>query len=126
MEDGICPVAALLTWMLQRGSPPGPLFVSASGKALTRSAFVTKLREALADAGLDPTGFSGHSFRSEAATTAVSRGVTDAHIKQLGRWKSSEYLRYIRPPVEHLASLSKVLAQTPITASQSRRLSSRS
>ena len=109
-DDDLCPVAALLSWMIRRGSQPGPLFTWASGKALTRSTFVTKLREALEEAGIDSRGFSGHSFRSGAATTAATRGITDHQIKQLGRWKSSAYLRYIKPTPQHLASVAKVLS----------------
>ena len=112
--DGkLCPVAALLSWMICRGSRLGQLFLFASGKVLTRSMFVSKLREAIMEAGMDPGGFSGHSFRSGAATTAAARGLTDSQIKQLGRWKSAAYLRYIKPTPQHMASLSKVLAVAP-------------
>lgn len=108
-DQKMCPVAALLAWMIRRGNHPGPLFTFASGRPLTRPAFVTKFREALQDAGVDPQGFSGHSFRAGAATTAALKGVSDSHIKQLGRWKSAAYLRYIRPPRQQLAALSKLL-----------------
>lgn len=116
MGDEICPVVALLTWMVRRESHSGPLFTFGSGKVLTHVAFVTKLREALAEAGLDPTGFSRHSFHAGAVTTAATQGIADSHINQLGHWKSAAYPRYIRPPPQQLASLSKVLAQTLTSA----------
>jgi len=55
--------------------------------------------------GVDPTCFSGHSFRIGAVTMAAKVGVEDATIKMLGRWESSAYQRYIRTPRDQLASL---------------------
>jgi hypothetical protein len=51
------------------------------------------------DRALDSSKYSGHSFRSGAATTAVRRGIGDATIQMLGRWKSEV----------HQAKVSKVL-----------------
>ena len=111
--DGLCPVAALLSWMICRGNKPGPLFLFSSGKVLTRAAFVNNLKLAITQAGMNAEGFSGHSFRSGAATTAATRGLPDSQIKQLGRWKSAAYLRYIKPSPQHLAALSKSLTVSP-------------
>ena len=44
------------------------------GRPLTREVFVSKVREALSEAGLDPLKFAGHSFRIGAPSTAVSQG----------------------------------------------------
>ena len=108
-DDDLCPVAALLSWMVTRGNRPGPLFYFASGKPLSRSTFVREFRQAVSEAGVSPNGYSGHSFRSGAATTAARNGVSDCHIKKLGRWKSSAYLRYIKPAPSQLASFSRSL-----------------
>ena len=43
----LCPIAAILPYLLQRGSGPGPLFKFADAKPITRPRFVTKIREAL-------------------------------------------------------------------------------
>jgi len=80
---------------------------------LTRAAFVNNLKLAITQAGMNAEGFSGHSFRSGAATTAATRGLPDSQIKQLGRWKSAAYLRYIKPSPQHLAALSKSLTVSP-------------
>ena len=104
-NNDLCPVAALLTWLVNRGSAPGPLFQFSSGAPLTRATFVVELKKAITESGHSPEGFSGHSFRAGAATTAANNGISDAHIKLLGRWKSSAYQRYIRPSPSNVANL---------------------
>ena len=42
------------------------------------------MKEALTVAGIDCKAYSGHSFRSGAATTAAKLGIPDATIKMLG------------------------------------------
>ncbi len=106
-----CPVTAMVDFMLIRGARPGPLFMFSDGKPLTRSKFVEGVRKALDRAGVDSRPLSGHSFRSGAATTAAKRGMGDATIKLLGRWKSNAYQLYIKTPREQLAAASRTLAQ---------------
>ena len=65
----------------------------------------------LAEAGLDVSGYSGHSFRIGAATSAAQAGLGDALIKTLGRWESAAYQRYIRTPRDTLAGISSQLAR---------------
>ena len=71
----LCPVAAILNYMVQRGSTGGPFFTFAEGRALTRARFVTAVRTALTVAGFDCSLYAGHSFRFGAATTAARRGI---------------------------------------------------
>ena len=54
--------------------------------------------------------YSGHSFRSRAATTAAVNGIEDHQIKLLGRWKSTAYQRYIQPTGTQLAKLATRLS----------------
>ena len=107
----LCPITAILSYMSQRGSGPGPLVKFADGKPLTRARFVAKVREALTQAGVDCTPYSGHSFRIGAATTAASQGIEETTIKMLGRWKSSAYQLYIRTPREQLAAISQKMVK---------------
>jgi len=102
----LCPVAAVLAYLAVRPSSQGPLFVFQDGSYLTRDKLVVHVRQGLRLMGVDPTCFSGHSFRIGAATTAAQLGVEDATIKMLGWWESSAYQRYIRTPRDQLASLS--------------------
>lgn len=108
-DKPLCPVAALLAYLVSRGRRPGPLFAFADGKPLSRPRFVTEIRRALEAAGVDPQPYSGHSFRSGAATTAAKQGVEDVVIKMLGRWKSSAYQLYVKTPREQLANISRRL-----------------
>ena len=106
----LCPIAAVLAYLTKRGPQPGPLFRFCNGQPLTRGRFVAEVKEALALAGIDNSQYSGHSFRSGAATTAVSRGLGDATIQMLGRWKSDAYRAYIKTPQVQLAKVSRKLA----------------
>lgn len=109
-NDSLCPVAAGLAYMAMRGQGPGPLFKFKDGKPLTRARLVTEVRRALSTAGVDCRSYSGHSFRSGAATTAAKQGVGDATIKMLGRWKSNAYQLYVKTPRSQLAAISQRLA----------------
>ena len=79
----LSPVAALLSYLLCRGSTAGPLFVFASGRPLTRKRFVELVRAALARTEVDQRKYCGHSFRIGVATTAAAKGVEDSVIKTL-------------------------------------------
>ena len=108
--NALCPVVAVVNYLLIRGSGPSPLFRFQDGKPLTRARLVEQVREALQRAGIDGALYSGHSFRSGAATTAAKVGVEDSAIKILGRWRSSAYQLYIKTPRHQLAAVSKQLA----------------
>ena len=106
----ICPVAALLNYLSIRPRGDGPIFVHQDGSPLLKHQFITEVRQALGAAGLNPSQYSGHSFRIGAATTAAAAGIPDHLIKTLGRWESSAYMLYVRTPRESLAAVSARLA----------------
>ena len=74
----LCPVAALVAYMYHaiRGSGAGPFFRFREGTPLSREKMVERLREHLAEVGVDST-ISGHNFRIGAMTTASERGIQD-------------------------------------------------
>ena len=106
-NSDLCPVSAILAYIAIRPQRGGPLFIYRDDTVLTREKLVTHVLAALSSTGLDTRGYSGHSFRIGAATTAALAGVEDV-IKILGRWESSAYQRYLWTPRE---SLTAILAQ---------------
>ena len=74
------------------------MFVDKCSNPISRTVFLTWLEHVLLRVGLDPTVYSGHSFRIGAATSAAHAKVPDHMIKTLGRWSSDCYTRYIRTP----------------------------
>ena len=105
----LCPVSALLSYLVVRGMAPGPLFVWGDGQFLTRAHFVKEVKQALELVGADASNFNGHSFRIGAASTAAANGMEDSVIKTLGRWESDAYHRYIKIPREELATYTLML-----------------
>ena len=97
--EELCPIAAILDYMVHWGSAAGPFFLFQDGKFLTRDRFVTEVWEALALAGLDSGLYAEHSFRIGAVTKAVQCGIPDSLIKTLGWWQSAAYMVYIRTPL---------------------------
>ncbi len=112
-NSALCPVQALIGYLALRSPAPGPLFVFSAGSPLTRSALVTHLQSALRQAAVDPSPYTGHSFRIGAATTAAKYGMEDSLIQTLGRWKSTAYLAYIKIQPQALASVARALANPP-------------
>ena len=107
----VCPVAAILSYMVLRGQETGPFFKFANGNLLTRDRFVSAVQSALEKTGYRSSLYAGHSFRIGAATTAAQCGLSDALIKTLGWWQSATYTVYIRTPRDTLCSVSRWLVQ---------------
>ena len=92
----ICPVQALVEYLSVRGSEQGPLYINKTKQAIIRGMFDTTVRRCLQFCQLDSSKYKGHSFRIGGATLAAERGMTDAQIRLLGRWKSDAFKKYIR------------------------------
>ena len=91
----ICPIKALLPYLVLRGDRPGPLFLLQDGRRLTRQIFATTLDNLLKELHLNPVEFNTHSFRIGAATSAKEANISDMYIKMLGRWRSDAYQCYV-------------------------------
>ena len=111
-SDTICPVTALLAYVARRGDTPSAFFRFQTGSPLTKTRFVTRLRETLLGVGIPYQNYSGHSFRIGAATAAAQAGIPDSTIQALGRWSSMAFLVYIRTPRDQLALYSRAISQT--------------
>ena len=108
-KSDLCPVSAILFYMVRRGTAPGPFFRFSDGRCLTRDLFVSGVKLALQAAGVESSKYAGHSFRIGAATTAALCGLQDSLIKTLGRWESSAYTLYIRTPRHTLCAVAQSL-----------------
>ena len=95
-QPTFCPVQILLDYLSFRGSGPGALFVHSDGYPVARTWFCSQLSSAIKFCGLNPSLYKGHSFRIGAASHAADRGMSDAQIRILGRWKSNAFHKYIR------------------------------
>jgi site-specific recombinase XerD len=78
------------------GNQPGAIFITQYGNPVTREVFAAWLSEAIKFCGLNPTRYKSHSFRIGAASYAAEKGMSNAQICTLGRWKSNYFQKYIR------------------------------
>ena len=98
-----CPVAALEEWLARSGASGGPVFrpIDRHGKVwngrLSGEAVSLVIKERVQAAGIDPTGYSGHSLRAGFATSAAQSGVSSRKIRQqTGHASDAILARYIR------------------------------
>jgi integrase len=114
-NDETCPVTALRTLFHRYPKPPSsPLFSRLCGP-FNRQWALRKISQGLLFAGINPKGFTGHSFRRGAANSAFKAGISKADIMRMGRWKSDSIDRYFSAATTttHLFSLSKQLHANP-------------
>lgn len=93
----LCPVKAMAEFMEVRTAIKGPIFIHFGGDPLTRYQFNSMLKKGMKSMGLSASGFSSHSFRIGAATSAAMGGCPIEEIQVMGRWRSSAVNSYIRP-----------------------------
>jgi integrase len=98
-----CPVTALDAWLKASGITGGAVFrpVDRHGRVedtrLSGEAVALIVRERVETAGLDPSGYSGHSLRAGLATSASQVGVPTWKIRAQTRHASDAMLaRYVR------------------------------
>ncbi len=107
--SSICPVRAIVAYIPQRDTCPGPFFLRNDSSPVTKQWFVERLRSVLEAVGLPQSSYAGHSFRIGAATTAALAGLEDSLIQKMGRWNSSAFLVYIKTPPDQLAAVARQL-----------------
>ena len=77
--------------MASQPSHDGPMFIMQDTTQLTKNTFIRKVREALRQANIDPSAYSGDSFCISAVTAAPNAGIPTHIIKMLERWQSEAY-----------------------------------
>ena len=79
-------------------SDPAFLLPSANGlDPLTHYVFVGSVKHCAQQVGLDPSGYSGHSFRRRSATLAHRLGIDPFLIKRMGDLSPDAYMDYVDP-----------------------------
>jgi integrase len=98
-----CPVLALDRWVEVSGIEAGRIFRpvdrhgGVASERLSGEAVSLIVKERVAAADMDPTGFSGHSLRAGFATSAVQAGVATLKIRgQTGHASEVMLARYVR------------------------------
>jgi integrase len=111
-----CPVSALDIWLKAARVEDGPVFrpVDRHGRVsvgrLSGEAVSLILRDRMAAAGFDPTGYSGHSLRAGFATSATRAGVSTIKIRQqTGHASDAMLSRYVRDGELFLGNAAGVL-----------------
>lgn len=93
----VCPVRALVRYLRLSPHSSRSLFCDISGNPVSAASFRAILRKCIIHCNLDPSLYTAHSFRIGGATHAHSVNFSPTDIQRLGRWRSSAYLKYIRP-----------------------------
>ncbi|GAU96873.1 hypothetical protein RvY_08247 [Ramazzottius varieornatus] len=107
-QTDTCPVQALHAYMLVRYSARHtPLFISHDGSYLTRQRVNRELQFFLGN------GFTSHSFRIGAASTASKAGCSMEQIRAMGRWSSDVSNRYVRPDMVSLTQAMLRISPSP-------------
>jgi hypothetical protein len=96
----VCAYCLMLTFLERKSDvvETSPLFADAYIPVLRKSMFVNATRLVLSSLGLDPSKYSGHSFRAGSATSGADSGFNPWELKMLGRWSSECYNIYLRNP----------------------------
>ena len=81
-------------------SENSPGFLYGPNKFITYKTFTSRLKSLLKKCGVDPTSYSGHSFRCGGATYLHSLGGTGLQIQASGDWSTLTFLRYLHLTLE--------------------------
>ena len=72
-----------------------PAFMYSSKQFITYRSFTCRLKQLLAQSGLDPALYSGHSFRRGGASYLYGIGGSTLMVQVLGDWASQIFTRYL-------------------------------
>lgn len=105
-----CPLTAIKAMFTSHPAPPdAPLFLTHTGKPLTRTFLIESIRSALRSGGFEERLYAGQSFRRGGASSAGAAGFSDYEIQLLGRWRSDAYKLYIDVPTPRILQMSSLL-----------------
>ncbi len=111
-DNPVCAYCALIQYVNARGVTNTcnnfqPLF-SMYGMPMTKEYLMARQSHLLLVNGINPKGYTPHSYRSGAATSLAINGVQEGIIQKTGAWKSMCYRRYIRDNLVAQAKVAKL------------------
>ena len=109
-NNDLCPVHALLRYIVVRSFRCGPLFMFADNAYLTRAHITTLLQRSLPQS----LNFNTHSFRKGGASALAAVGTPPYVIQLMGRWRSDAYTRYVTFSDEFILNANCRMARTDI------------
>ena len=116
-DTDLCPLAATLWYMVQRGADDGPLFKFHDGKYLTRDWFVSAVHSVLvATSRVNPTHCVRHSFCIYQCCKLRPAGLVDKNSQAVGEF--SLHPLHLDTQGDTLCSV-EVIGQQPLTLGQS-------
>ena len=95
-----CPVKLLVNYLSLRGHDNGPIFLL-KNQPLSARLVALRLKQLLSLCNVNSDNNAPHSFRIGAACYWASLGLSHIQIRQLGRWQSNAFQKYIREVVHH-------------------------
>ena len=93
-------------------SDNSPAFSYGKSKFVDHTSYTVKLKQLLTKAGLDPSSFSGHSFRRGGASYLYSIGGTTLMVQVLGDWASQVFTRYLHLSLEDRLEAQELIADS--------------
>ena len=109
----LCPVTAYNNMTQLLPAPAHlPAFILPEGskfKPVSYNQLTKVLKHLIASLGLDPQGYSSHSFRRGGATFAFKSGARGELVKAQGDWLSDAYLKYLDLSMEARSELGKAV-----------------
>ena len=94
-----CPVKAFCKHIKVCGQQTGPFFATRHCKGISRDKVAKTLRLRLEICGLYSKSYNTHSFRIGRITNLAQAGTPYSKIQTMGRFKSTAYLKYIKPTI---------------------------
>lgn len=98
-KHAFCPALALYKYHGMGGPAQGPVFINRDGSPVSSYQFNKVFQQLVQDTFLDPRKYTPHSLRIGGATRAHQLNMSHSRIKEMGRWNSDSYKRYIRIPM---------------------------
>ena len=87
-----------------------PAFSYTKTSFVNHRSYTVRLKTLLSKAGLDPSMYSGHSFRRGGASYLYSIGGTTLMVQVLGDWSSQVFTRYLHLSIDDRLEAQELIA----------------